>query len=861
MMVNKRSEYVYLHLVLAFGLSGYMSLSIHSKIVSNLIWPTLILISILYLTYYFISKILKEKNLLFIIVTFMVVMGWLMLLRLHPGVANKQLLWIILGCFVLLLLLKFLNFFSNDFILKYKLYWIFLTFILLLVPLILGIEVGGAKSWLEISGLRVQPSEAAKLSFLVFLASWFKEHNKNTFKDTWLVWVGTFICLGLLVLQRDLGTALVFYLAFIFLLYLATGKLDGPLIGLFILIMGGVLAYLYFPHVKIRIISWLNPWLNPDRGGYQILQSLFAFSSGGIVGMGLGGGIPGIIPEAHTDFLFAVIGEQLGLLGTIGIVILYLFFTFFSLKRAQLIPTLGSRLLASGLTLVIIVQAFVIMGGVTKLIPLTGLPLPFMSYGGSSTLSNFAMLGIIIWLGKEKGFVPAVTRRRLITINRLIWVMFLALIINLSFWQVLKAQPMIENPLNPRWRLVEKFTSRGLIYAADGSLLAGNSQNLLGREYPLGEASAHIVGYSSLKYGKTGLENSLNSYLLAIPEVKPGFLSQNRQGWHVYTTINPKLQKLAWLLHKEKPGASIIMDVKKGDILALVSSPSFDPNKILDDWPLLRESQWGNLFNRATQGLYPPGSVFKIVTGTTLIQLKPDVIKGSTSLPSEIEADGYQIKDLIYRPSLTFAEALGYSSNVFFVKHYLNFSWQEIKERLNKSFQIDRNYSSKDLPVIAASLGEIRDKADIASTIIGQGEVVVTPMHIAIWTSAIANGGIILQPRIVDKIVDENNSVIEKRKPRVLGQVCSKEEAQNVIKGLKFAVEHGTATKAKIAGIKIGGKTGTAENSHGQTHAWFVGIAPLTDPQIVVVTIVEHGGRGGDTAAPIARSLLKAALE
>jgi len=861
MMDNNKLNYIYLHLISTLCLAGFMSLSLYQgEGFYKLIWPTFILITSLYITQYFLHKILKDNNFIFSIVAILIVIGWLILLRLQPQLAARQLLWIIFGCIVLITSLRFLNIVSNDFILKHKLNWLLLTIFLLVIPLIFGIKVGGAKSWIQIAGLRIQPSEAAKLSFLVFLASWFKKHQLNTLKDTWLVWVGTLICLIFLVLQRDLGTALVFYLTFLVLLFLATGKLEGTILGFVILIIGAVVAYKYFPHVRVRTLSWLDPWVEPEREGYQILQSLFAFSSGGILGMGLGGGMPQVIPEAHTDFVFAVIGEQLGLLGTVGVVILYLFFVFFGLKRAQLIPTLGSRLLASGLTCVLVVQTFIIMGGVTKLIPLTGLPLPFMSYGGSSTLSNFAILGIILWLGREKSFVPAVSRRRLIRLNRVIWFMFLALIINLSFWQVFKAQAMVENSLNPRWRLVEKVTTPGSIYAADGSVLATNADNSLGRTYPLNEAAAHIVGYSSWKYGKTGLESSLNSYLLAIPKLRPGFLPNNRQGWHVYTTIQPDLQKLAWELMKNKPGATIVMEAKTGNILALVSSPSFNPNTILEDWEKLRDSSSGVLFNRATQGLYPPGSVFKIITGTALLQLKPEVLEKNTRLPYEIEADGYKIKDMVFRPALSFKEALGYSSNVYFVKHFLAFDWEKIKWTLNNSFQIEKNLSSPDLPLAFASLGNVIDKADLAATIIGQGEVLVTPLHMAIWAGAIANDGIMLKPRIVDKVVAFDKTEIKKREPEILGQVCSEEEAKHILNSLAFTVEHGTGTKAQVSGIKIGGKTGSAENIHGEPHAWFVGIVPLDDPQIVVVTIVEHGGRGGDTAAPIVRTLISKAL-
>lgn len=862
-MMDKQRNYLYLHLTAAFCFAGFTSLMIHGQIEfsTNLIWPTIILILVFYFTQYLLIRFFKENTLLFDIVAFLITIGWLILLRLEPHLAYRQLIWIILGCFVLITSLKILSLVSNDFILKQRTKWLLLTIFLLFVPLVFGVEVGGAKSWLELGGLRVQPAEAAKLSFLVFLASWFKENKLQTFRDSWFVWLGTFICLGLLVLQKDLGTALIFYLTFLILFFLVYGKIEGPVFGFLLLIIASSIAYNYFPHVRIRTLAWLNPWLEPDRGGYQILQSLFAFANGGIFGMGLGAGTPQLIPEAHTDFVYAVIGEQMGILGTIGVILLYLLFVYFGLKKAWSIPTFGSRILASGLIFVLIIQAFIIMGGVTKLIPLTGLPLPFMSYGGSSTLSNFAMLGVLFRLGKEKGFVPVVIRKRLQKLNKLIWIVFLALVINLSFWQVFKAQAMLENPMNPRWRSVEKVTERGTIYARDGSILAVNSATPLGRNYPLKEAAAHIVGYNSVKYGKTGLESFLNKELLAISQLRPGFLRKNRQGWHVYTTLDAQLQQLSYDLLKNKTGAVVILEVKTGNILAAVSSPTFDPNKISQGWSELRKSEKGILFNRVTQGLYPPGSVLKIITGTALLQLRPEIVNTKTSLPEFIEAGGYKIKDLVYRPQLTFTEALGYSSNVYFVKHFLPIGWEKIRLILNEKFRFEENLSTKYLPIAKANLGEVIDKADLAATIIGQGQVLVTPLHMALWTSAIANEGLMLKPRIVNKVVSFDKNLVFKKEPEVIGSVCVKKQAKEVLKGLVYTVDYGTGTRAQIPEIKIGGKTGSAENNYGRPHAWFVGVAPIDNPRIVVVTVVEHGGRGGETAAPIARTLMVKALK
>ena len=857
-----KNNYYYLKIATALGLAGFISHSLYKTENYFSGFPLLItLLVTLYITQFFLLRILKENNLLFNLTVFLIVIGFLILLKVNPQLATRQLLWIIMGCFICLISLTFLKYFSHDFVLKAKFKWLFLTIFLLSTPLIWGIEVSGATSWLEIWGLRFQPAEAAKLSFSVFLASWFKDNQEKRNLAGWPVWVSTFLCLALLVLQRDLGTGLVFYLVFLVFLYVSSGKLKGPILGLIFLVFGGLWAYYYFPHVENRILAWLNPWSEPHRGGYQIIRSLFALANGGIFGVGLGGGLPQMIPEAHTDFIFSALGEQLGLLGSTGAILIYIFFLHFSLQRAQSIPTIGSRLLAVGLTSLIIIQTLIIMGGVSKLIPLTGLPLPFMSYGGSAIVSNFVLLSIILWLERGQGAVELTHKIRIIKLKKLLFFLFLILVINLSFWQVIKAQDLKENPENPRWGLIEKLTARGTIYDSQGGILAGSSSNSTERYYPLKDSAAHLVGYISAIYGKAGLENTLEHYLLAIPDLKSGILPVNRQGWNVHTTINPRLQQLAGELLQNKKGAIVVLEVDTGNILALASGPSFNPNELTKYWNELQDNETGVFVNRATQGLYPPGSVFKILTGTVLLQLKPEVLKDKTHLPQEILVEGYKIKDMVYRPFLSFQEALGYSSNVFFIKHFLDFNWEEINLALEKSFQINNDFSTLGLSVAQASLGQVIDQPDFAATVIGQGEVLVTPLHMAVWAGAIANGGTMLKPRIVDKIVSSDDVVIMKTGLEVMAQVCSQDITQEILKGLAFTVEQGTGTRVQIPGVKVGGKTGSAENIQGPPHGWFVGIAPLDKPKYVVVVIIENGGSGGDSAAPVARRLLEAALE
>jgi len=210
------------------------------------------------------------------------------------------------------------------------------------------------------------------------------------------------LSLVLMIFMKDLGTSLLFFGALLALLYVATGRFFYVLVGLVLFIVGAVGLYFLFPHVQTRVDIWLDPWADPSGRGYQIVQSLFALAEGGLFGRGLGRGyliLPSgstIIPNLETDFIFSAIGEELGLAGAVGIILLYLIFVYRGCRVAVRSRDDFTRLLAVGLTSIFALQAFLIMGGVIKLIPLTGITLPFVSYGGSSIVANFALLGLLL---------------------------------------------------------------------------------------------------------------------------------------------------------------------------------------------------------------------------------------------------------------------------------------------------------------------------------------------------------------------------------------------------------------------------------------------------------------------------------
>lgn len=324
--------------------------------------------------------------------------------------ALSQLVWTALGlaCFVATLALV------RDHTALTRLSYTFglLTLVLLALPLlpIIGQEVNGARLWIDIGPLRFQPGEVAKLTLVVFLAGYLE--RTRTLLTVAQYRIGplllpaprhlapllTAVVLALLVLvvQKDLGSSLLLFGIVVAMLYAATGRIAYPALGLVAFGIGAVLAYRLFGHLRERVAVWLDPFADPLDAGYQLVQVLFAISNGGMAGTGLGRGTPDGIPFAHTDAIFAVAGEELGLLGATGLLLAYGLLLARGMRIALRCGDDTGTLLAVGLTAIIALQVFVIVGGLTGLIPLTGITLPMVSYGGSSLVANHVLLALLL---------------------------------------------------------------------------------------------------------------------------------------------------------------------------------------------------------------------------------------------------------------------------------------------------------------------------------------------------------------------------------------------------------------------------------------------------------------------------------
>ena len=341
-------------------------------------------------------------------------LGLIMIGRLKPALFLTQMRWLLLGLIVYLFLV-----FLGERVLRLLSYpYLLGVFCLLLLcsALFFGTESGGSRNWIVFGPFAVQPSEFGKIVIIMFLAAYLTEHREVlTLPRHRLLWlklpVLRFIAPLLLiwgiailmfVVQRDLGSALLFFGIAVSMTYMATGRKSYVALAFAFFLGAAALSYSFFSHVRVRFNIWLDPWSDPSGSAYQVVQSLFALGSGGVWGAGFAHGHPNLIPEVHTDFIFAAIAEELGLLGSLGVMLVFALFFYRAIRIALACREETRMLLAAGIAVVFLLQAFIIIAGVTKFLPLTGITLPFVSYGGSSMIASFMLLGILTVLSKKE---------------------------------------------------------------------------------------------------------------------------------------------------------------------------------------------------------------------------------------------------------------------------------------------------------------------------------------------------------------------------------------------------------------------------------------------------------------------------
>lgn len=360
------------------------------------------LIVVIYISGKLVQKFTKGDHYIMLIANMLFTIGILVIYRLNPTMAFRQIIWFSIGIvafWVVYMTLKYVKIWNKLF-----LFYAIVSYGLFIATILIGTTINGARNWIRLgSNFAFQPSELIKIAFVFLIASFYKNRDKfekNLIKRHTLHFF-FYSFLGFLFLQKDLGSVLVFSGVFLFAQYMYEPHRKYMYINFLILCVGAVLGYILFTHVKVRVKIWIDPFKYADGMGYQIIQGFHAIASGGFFGVGLGLGRPDYIPFAESDYIFASICEEMGILMGMGVVMLFLILTYRGIKTSMEQSNRFYKYVAFCLSLIFAFQSLIMFGGILKLIPLTGITIPFVSYGGSSILSSFISLGVLQYASEE----------------------------------------------------------------------------------------------------------------------------------------------------------------------------------------------------------------------------------------------------------------------------------------------------------------------------------------------------------------------------------------------------------------------------------------------------------------------------
>lgn len=437
----------------------------------------------------------------------------------------------------------------------------------------------------------------------------------------------------------------------------------------------------------------------------------------------------------------------------------------------------------------------------------------------------------------------------------------------ITYFQVARSRDIIRSPYNARQDSYADRVVRGKILDKDGNVLAQTNVSEDGtetREYPYGNMFAHVVGYSV--QGKSGLESVENFELLTsnaffLEKIKNEFQDKKNMGDSVVTTLNLELQEAAYDALGNYKGAVVVMEPSTGKILAMVSKPDFDSNTVAENWDFMNTDQDSVLLNRATQGQYAPGSTFKVVTALEYMRENPDYENYGYNCTGAIEKDGVTIRcyNGHVHGQVGFQDSLAYSCNTSFSNIGLSLDIKNFRETSKELLFNSKLPSVLPYSKSSFSLEPGAGSADKMMTAMGQGKTQVSPYHMALITSAIANGGTLMKPYLVDSVNNYTGAVIDKNKPEKYKSLMTSEDAAKLKQYMSAVVDYGTASVLSGQSYTAAGKTGTAEYSSDKEkdHSWFIGMTNVDNPELVISVIIESSD-GTAKAVDVAKQVFDA---
>ncbi len=687
--------------------------------------------------------------------------GWglLTIWRLDENFGLRQTLWLAVSLAVIWFGLRLPNILLI--LRKYKYIWLTGGILLASMTFFFGVYPGGEGPhlWLNFFGIYLQPSEPLKLLLIIFLAAYLADRIPVTF-NLWQLLAPTFIlfaaAISILLIQRDLGTTTIFVVLYAVVIYLASGKRRMLLVSALFVASAGLIGYNLFNVIKVRVEAWLNPRADPSGNSYQIVQSILGVAAGGVFGRGFGLGSPGVIPVVHSDFIFSAIAEETGLTGTLILLLLFGLLTVRGLRTAMNAPNQYQRFLAAGLTTYIVTQAILIIGGNLRLLPLTGVTLPLMSYGGSSLLTILIAMFLLMLVSANGEQEPAPLARQTpyLFIGGVLLAGLGAIALSNGWWSVIRSADLLSRTDNPRRSITDYYARRGSLLDKNNTPINatnGEPGDLL-RTYYYPALSA-VTGYTSAAYGQAGLEASLDDYLRGLDGNPASMIwwyhlvyGQTPPGLDVRLSLDLELQQTVDDALDDHNGAVVLLDAESGEVLAMATHPTFDANNLEEQW-----SQWVSdpespLINRAVQGLYPVGTaltpfLLAEFDANTLPDTPSDLTflyEGQTWPCALInQADEITWQSLVQGGCPIALTTLGNSAG--------SLTLYDLYTGLGFT-------SEPDIPLEVASPEITIPSNAAAGELIGSGQARITPLQMALAVAALSNGGIRPAVRLANSV-------------------------------------------------------------------------------------------------------------
>ncbi len=691
--------------------------------------------------------------------------GVLTIWRLNSTFGLRQSLWLLICVLVFWLISRSKT--LLHFLRRYKYIWLMCGLILTILTFFFGTYPAGdgPRLWLGCCGIYFQPSEPLKLLLIIYLSAYLADKPFDTQKHFRLVLPSILLCSTaflILVAQHDIGTASIFIAIYFSLFYLATGKRRVLLISAALIILAGILGYSFYNLVQSRIESWLTPWYDPLGKSYQIIQALLSIASGGVLGHGPGLGVPGVVPVAHSDFIYAALSEELGLMGGIALLLLYCLLIYRGLLISIQSKNKYQVYIAFGISVFFAVQALLIIGGNIRGLPLTGVTLPFVSYGGSSLLTSFISVGILLIISNqidsqhmsERYIIPH------LTIAGGILTIFVAFSLIHGYWAVIVSDSILERTDNPRNLIFDRYNLRGSILDRNNNIITettgkpGNYSRIL--NFP---ALSVVNGYAQEVYGKSGLEKSLDEYLRGAkgnPSLNTIYeellYGQPINGLDVRLSIDLKIQAFIDDLLGDEKGSIIILNANSGEVLGLATHPYFDYASHENNFDELFTSEDGLLLNRATQGQYLPGSALGPFMLSAVLQ--------NSSLPDPPKSPALNVNNEVITCALTPQDDSDWADLIMSgcpgAVNQLAFQLEG--DKLLELYQDIGLFKSPQLNLPTASPSLLEDDYSFSTS--GYSNLYVSPLQISLAAAALSSGGTLPSPIISTAINNPNQGWI-----------------------------------------------------------------------------------------------------